>query len=151
MMRRIIIINDAQLSNSFYIVQSPYVLCRLFRKQEDKADVSKYDEVENTGSSPTATRSSPDDASSDLVQATPTSGIQVGDQSEGIKRWLTDKSDNMTPTALLPVDTSSISYNSCMASDAEEDHVPEGTGIEVREVDSINFHAEKFLFFGISC
>lgn len=132
-------------------MQSPFVLCRLFRKQEEKADVSKYDEVENTGSSPTATRSPPDDASSDLVQATPTSGMQVGDQSEGIKRWLTDKSDNMTPTTLLPVDTSSISYNSCMASDAEEDHVLEGTGIEVREVDSINFHVEKSPFFGISC
>lgn len=36
-------------------MQSPFVLCRLFRKQEEKADVSKYDEVENTGSSPTAT------------------------------------------------------------------------------------------------
>jgi hypothetical protein len=111
-------------------MQSPFVLCRLFRKQEEKADVSKYDEVENTGSSPTATRSSPDDTSSDLAQATP---MQVGDQSEGIKRWLTDKSDNMTPNALLPVETSSISYNSCMASDVEEDHVLEGNGIEVRE------------------
>ncbi|XP_062145114.1 uncharacterized protein LOC133852384 isoform X2 [Alnus glutinosa] len=37
------------------MLESPFVLCRLFRKQEEKADVSKYDEVENTGSSPTAT------------------------------------------------------------------------------------------------
>lgn len=103
-------------------MQSPFVLSRLFRKPEEKAEIVKYDEVEHTGSSPTTTKSSPDDISSDLVQETPTSDMQVGNQSEGIKRWLTD--------------TGSISYNSYMASDVEEDHVPEGNGVEVRQVRS---------------
>ncbi|XP_040986340.1 protein NTM1-like 9 [Juglans microcarpa x Juglans regia] len=110
--------------------QAPFVLCRLFRKPEEKADIVKYDEVDHTGSSPTTTKSSPDDISSDVVQETPMSDMQVGNQSEGIKRWLTDELDNITPTAHMPVDTSSISY---MASDVEEDHVQEGTGIEVHQ------------------
>ncbi|KAG7956086.1 hypothetical protein I3843_11G106900 [Carya illinoinensis] len=110
--------------------QAPFVLCRLFRKPEEKADIVKYDEVDNTGSSPTTTKSSPDDLSSDVVQETPMSDVQVGNQSEGIKRWLTDELDNITPNAHMPVDTSSISY---MASDVEEDHVQEGTGIEVHQ------------------
>ncbi|KAG2680602.1 hypothetical protein I3760_11G105800 [Carya illinoinensis] len=58
------------------------------------------------------------------------SDVQVGNQSEGIKRWLTDELDNITSNAHMPVDTSSISY---MASDVEEDHVQEGTGIEVHQ------------------
>ncbi|KAG2680601.1 hypothetical protein I3760_11G105800 [Carya illinoinensis] len=110
--------------------QAPFVLCRLFRKPEEKADIVKYDEVDNTGSSPTTTKSSPDDLSSDVVQETPMSDVQVGNQSEGIKRWLTDELDNITSNAHMPVDTSSISY---MASDVEEDHVQEGTGIEVHQ------------------
>lgn len=51
--------------------QEPYVLCRLFRKPEEKLEVPKYDEVEQTGSSPAATRSSADDTSSDQFQEQP--------------------------------------------------------------------------------
>lgn len=125
-------------------VQTPFVLCRLFRKPEEKADIVKYDEVDHTGSSPTTTKSSPDDISSDVMQETPMTDMQVGNQSEGIKRWLTDESDNITPNTHMPVDTSSISY---MASDVEEDHVQEGTGTEVRQVISFTMHK---LFIGIN-
>ncbi|KAJ0048558.1 hypothetical protein Pint_14929 [Pistacia integerrima] len=46
-----------------------FVLCRLFRKSDEKNDVLKYDEVEQAGS-PVTTKSSPEDTSSDLVQET---------------------------------------------------------------------------------
>lgn len=114
----------------FHTVQAAFVLCRLFHKPEEKSPVLKYDEVDPTGLSPTTTKSSPDDTLSDVVQLqeTATSVIPVRSQSEGIKRWLTDKSDNMTPTALVPAETSSNSY---VPSDVE-DHVPEEDALEVR-------------------
>ena len=54
--------------------------------------------------------------------------MPVRSQSEGIKRWLTDKSDNMTSNALVPAETSSNSY---LPSDVD-DHVPEEDALEVR-------------------
>ena len=90
-------------------MQAAFVLFRLFNKPEEKSPVSKYDEVDPTGLSPTTTKSSPDDTLSDVVQLqeTATSVMPVRSQSEGIKRWLTGKSDNMTPNALVPAETSS--------------------------------------------
>lgn len=108
------------------MVQGAFVLCRLFRKPEEKSDALKCDEVDQIGLSPTATKSSPDDTASDLLQETPTSDVQC-DQSEGLKGWLTDdKLENMTPSA-RPVESCSNSY---MASDVE-DHVAEETPLEV--------------------
>ncbi|XP_031274708.1 protein NTM1-like 9 isoform X2 [Pistacia vera] len=49
--------------------QGAFVLCRLFRKSDEKNDVPKYDEVEQAGS-PVTNKSSPEDTSSDLVQET---------------------------------------------------------------------------------
>ena len=111
-------------------MQAAFVLFRLFNKPEEKSPVSKYDEVDPTGLSPTTTKSSPDDALSDVVQLqeTATSVMPVRSQSEGIKRWLTDKSDNMTSNALVPAETSSNSY---LPSDVD-DHVPEEDALEVR-------------------
>lgn len=86
--------------------QAAFVLCRLFRKPEEKVDVLKYDEVEQT-ESPHTNKSSPDDTSSDLVQETA-------------------MSDYVTPNAVLPVESCG---NSHMTSDVE-DHSTEGTVLE---------------------
>lgn len=111
------------------MVQGAFVLFRLFRKPDDRLDVSKYDEVEPTGLSPTMTKSSPEDTSSDLVQETAVSDTQAGKQSEGIQRWLTDKSDNMTTNdASVPVDSACNSY---LPSEVE-DHAAEEAATEVR-------------------
>lgn len=107
-------------------MQGAFVLCRLFHKPEEKADVLKYDEVEQTGLSPTTTKSSPDETSSDVVQETATSDMQGEKQSESIMRWWNDKSDNMSPDALPPVPGDSY-----MASDVEDPGAEE-TGIQVR-------------------
>ncbi|CAL1386639.1 unnamed protein product [Linum trigynum] len=72
--------------------QTAYVLCRLFRKEE-LINVGKYGDVEQTGYSPTTTKSSPDDDDASC--------------------------DNMTPTALIPPTDSSCN-NSHMNSDVED-------------------------------
>ncbi|XP_008245853.1 PREDICTED: protein NTM1-like 9, partial [Prunus mume] len=104
--------------------QGAFVLCRLFHKPEEKADVLKYDEVEQTGLSPTTTKYSPDETSSDVVQETATPDMQGEKQSESIMRWWNDKSDNMSPDALPPVPGDSY-----MASDVEDPGAEE-TGIQ---------------------
>lgn len=103
---------DLRLILSYIIIQGAYVLCRLFRKPEEKTDNCKFDEVEHTGFSPTTVKSSPDDTSSDLFQEQSHQDMEVGKQPEGIKRLLTDKSDEMTSNSYVRVE-------SCM-SDADD-------------------------------
>ncbi|KAK0587770.1 hypothetical protein LWI29_028672 [Acer saccharum] len=87
-------------------LQGSFVLCRLFRKSDEKNDVVKYDEVDRT-SSPNTNRSSPDDTSSDLVQ------------ENSIR-------DDAITNDVVPVESCG---NSHMTSDVE-DHSAEGTTIE---------------------
>ncbi|XVF12816.1 hypothetical protein REPUB_Repub08aG0152700 [Reevesia pubescens] len=94
--------------------QGPFVLCRLFHKPEEKIDIVKYDEVEQTGYSPTMTKSSPDDTSSDLLQDTVSSETQA------------QKANNLTQNGQITGDSS---CNSHMTSDAE-DHAAEETMVE---------------------
>ncbi|CAM8900027.1 unnamed protein product [Rhodiola kirilowii] len=102
--------------------QGAFVLCRLFRKSDEKIDAPKYDEVDHTGSSPATTRSSPDDTSSDIVQE---AGVLQEKQPEGIKRWLTDKADKMNDSFAGPVDSCCSNLNS-----DSEDHAVERTSPE---------------------
>lgn len=96
----------------------------MFRKPEEKVDVLKYDEVEQT-ESPDTNKSSLDDTSSDLVQETA-------------------MSDYVTPNAVLPVESCG---NSHITSDVE-DHSIEGTVLEVTEL--IIFMRLIFVFDVIS-
>ncbi|GMN31177.1 hypothetical protein TIFTF001_003133 [Ficus carica] len=116
-----------------YLVE-PFVLCRLFRKLEEKLDAPKFDEANQIGSPPTLTKSSPDDTSSDVLQETATSDMPVGEEPEVIYRWSTEKLDTMTPSAPGPVESVS---NSNMASDLE-DHTtdqdtPKGVAMQMEE------------------
>ncbi|KAG5235797.1 NAC family protein [Salix suchowensis] len=104
--------------------QGAFVLSRLFRKPEERSSVVKYDEIEQNGYSPTAAKSSPDDASSDLVQETATSDMNSGMQLEDTK--MLSESDNMTSNAVVPIDSCS---NSRATSDFE-DQFPEATAVE---------------------
>ncbi|XWS61481.1 hypothetical protein CRYUN_Cryun07bG0129300 [Craigia yunnanensis] len=88
--------------------QSAFVLCRLFHKPEEKNDIVKYDEVEQTGYSPTMTKSSPDDTSSDLLQDTVSYETQA------------QKPNNLMQNGQVTGDSS---CNSHMTSDAEETEV----------------------------
>lgn len=106
----------------------------------------KYDEVEQTGLSPTA-KSSPDEALSDVVPETPVSDVQEKSQSDGIKWWLTDKLDKVTPNGQMPVESC---CNSIMTSDLE-DGITDGTPLEVKNLhppwnSSSCFYPPKRLF-----
>ncbi|XP_007039299.2 PREDICTED: protein NTM1-like 9 [Theobroma cacao] len=94
--------------------QGAFVLCRLFHKLEEKNDTVKYEEVEQTGYSPTMTKSSRDDTSSDLLQDTVSSDTQA------------QKPDNVMQNGQVTGDSS---CNSHMTSDAE-DHATEETAVE---------------------
>lgn len=104
--------------------QNPFVLCRLFHKPDERIDAVKYDEVDQNGYSPTMTKSSPDDTSSDLVQEIVTPEPEK--QSEGKSRWLTDKCDEVSQNGQVIIDGS---CNSHMSSDVE-DHVVEENAVE---------------------
>ncbi|KAF2290258.1 hypothetical protein GH714_005674 [Hevea brasiliensis] len=83
--------------------QGAFVLCRLFRKPEEKTDIVKYDEVDQTGYSPTTSKSSPDDNTSDLVQESATSAIQARKPSEDVE----DHAAEMTAMVHPPVEENS--------------------------------------------
>ncbi|XP_024026858.1 protein NTM1-like 9 isoform X2 [Morus notabilis] len=110
--------------------QEAFVLCRLFRKPEEKSDALKHDEVNQTGSSPTITKSSPDDTSSDLLQETAPSDMPIGEEPEVINRWSTEKLDIMIARAPGPVESGS---NSNMASDVEDHATDQETPREMEE------------------
>ena len=114
------------LNSFFHLDQGAFVLFRLFRKPEERTDVVKYEEIEQIGYSPTVAKSSPDNASSDLIQETATSDLHSGKQSGDIKMWLTE-SDNLTTNSVIPVDSCSNSH----ATSDIEDQVPEATAVEV--------------------
>lgn len=114
---------------SFHMVQEPFVLCRLFRKPEEKSDAPKFDEANQSGSPPTLTKSSPDDTSSDLLQETAMSDMPVGEEPEVIYGWSPEKLDTMTPSAPGPVESVS---NSNMASDMEDHATDQDTPKGVR-------------------
>ncbi|KAG4117637.1 hypothetical protein ERO13_D12G243900v2 [Gossypium hirsutum] len=95
--------------------QSAFVLCRLFHKVEERNDIVKYDEVEQTGYSPAMIKSSPDDTSSDLLQDTVSSDTQA------------QKPDNLMQNDRITGDTSSC--NSHMTSNADY-HATEETMME---------------------
>ncbi|XP_022722255.1 protein NTM1-like 9 [Durio zibethinus] len=94
--------------------QGAFVLCRLFHKPEEKNDIVKYDELEQKQYSATMTKSTPDDASLDLLQDTVSYETQV-----------------QKPSSLMQngQGTCDNSCKSHMASDAE-DHAAEETVIE---------------------
>ncbi|XP_022762277.1 protein NTM1-like 9 [Durio zibethinus] len=90
--------------------QGAFVLCRLFHKPEEKNDIVKYHEVEQIGYSPTMTKSSPDDASSDLLQDNMSSETQA------------QKPDDLMLNGQVTGDSS---CNSHMTSDLEDNAADE--------------------------
>ncbi|GAV75125.1 NAM domain-containing protein [Cephalotus follicularis] len=113
--------------------QSPFVLCRLFRKPDDKADSPNSDQLKQTGSFPSLTKSSPDDTTSDLLEET--SAVQDGNQ-------LTGKCNRMTPNDHVPIESCS---NGLLISDVED------YGAEEKPIDAYPTPAEILNFNQSEC
>ncbi|KAJ0968552.1 hypothetical protein J5N97_025469 [Dioscorea zingiberensis] len=112
--------------------QGGFVLCRLFRKPEERSPSSNVDEMEINGVSPSPPRSSPEetqlevDASVQLAtplnQKLPVSDLQgitqplpIEKQSSGIERWLADKADHTPVYTVKPENAncySNVSHDS---------------------------------------
>ncbi|XWS38111.1 hypothetical protein CRYUN_Cryun19dG0102200 [Craigia yunnanensis] len=115
--------------------QGAFVLCRLFHKPEEKNDIVKYDEVEQTGYSPTMKKSSHVDASSDLLQDTVSSETQA------------QKPDNLMQNGQVRGD---ISCNSHMTSDVEDNAAKE-TVVEKYPLPGGNLNLYEPNFGEIDC
>ncbi|KAK4747973.1 hypothetical protein SAY87_014559 [Trapa incisa] len=116
-----------------------YVLCRLFRKSEEKAEALNYNGVEPTTSSPIA-KSSPEDTSSDFVHEAAALDMQITRQSDGTKHWPTDHLDTISSNSHLPVESCTNGY---MTSDVEE-HTTEGLAHEADLLDEAFHNQDGF-------
>ncbi|XP_010529684.1 PREDICTED: NAC domain-containing protein 14 [Tarenaya hassleriana] len=77
--------------------QNPYVLCRLFHKPSDSCGTANCDELENAKSTPTSTKSIPDDTSSEMVQETATSRSQASKETDDTEKSPSGKYDDVKP------------------------------------------------------
>ncbi|KAF8116369.1 hypothetical protein N665_0019s0047 [Sinapis alba] len=76
--------------------QNPYVLLRLFHKP---SDVANCDGVENVNATPTTTRCSREDNSSEMIQETATSRVHAQNISDDTERCPSDKGSDVKPNA----------------------------------------------------
>ncbi|VYS47865.1 unnamed protein product [Arabidopsis thaliana] len=90
--------------------QNPYVLCRLFHKPSDSCDPAHCEEIENVNFTPTTTRCSPDDTSSEMVQETATSGVHALDRSDDTERCLSDKGNNDVKPDISVINNTSVNH-----------------------------------------
>lgn len=80
-------------------------MCRLFHKVDEKSEDSKYDEVEPTGSSPSTSKSSPDEISLLEVCHRPAPvDTDVVNAPEDRKKWAANETDHRMTTTLVPAE-----------------------------------------------
>ncbi|PON71937.1 NAC domain containing protein [Parasponia andersonii] len=108
--------------------QSPFVLCRLFKKQDETVEGSNCEEAELTELSPN-TKFSPEETQSEL--ALPPEPLPSGEQAEKLStRVECTMAETSEETISVAVATIGFPSNSCNAYDAE-DQVKEETTSEV--------------------
>lgn len=102
----------------FHLIQSPFVLCRLFRKQDGSVDAPNCDETEPTVLSPTPGKSSPEDTRSEL-EGVPVSpfGVQADEHLALIEYSGAENSDGATSDIVVSHDHVSNSFNGCETGD----------------------------------
>ncbi|TKY73998.1 NTM 9 [Spatholobus suberectus] len=93
--------------------QNPYVLCRLFKKQDESLEVSHCDEAEQTASTPIAADYSPGEMQSDLaVNAVSPSQVTEDDKH---RTMIPANSEEAISNFVTPVDSHSDGYDACDA------------------------------------
>lgn len=99
-------------------MQNPFVLCRLFKKQDETIDDSNFAEVEPAVSSSTAAISSPQDTQSDhALGPTSPSFERLDEKPTKVECTIADYSNGMEPDTLQPVECPSNTYNGYDAED----------------------------------
>ncbi|KAK7385481.1 hypothetical protein VNO78_31203 [Psophocarpus tetragonolobus] len=98
--------------------QNPYVLCRLFKKQDESLEGSNGDDVERTTSTPTTAYYSPDEIQSDSAQV-PASSSQVTEDDKPLA-VIAENSEEAISNIITPVDCQS---DGCDAPDAQNKFV----------------------------
>lgn len=102
----------------FHLIQSPFVLCRLFKKQDASIDGPNCDETEPTVISPTPGKSSPEDTQSELEGVPPSPfGVQADEHPARTEYSGAENSDGATSDIVAPHDYISNSFNGCEAGD----------------------------------
>ncbi|CAN6564643.1 unnamed protein product [Malus baccata var. baccata] len=101
--------------------QSSFVLCRLFKKQDETIEDSNFDEAEPTASSTIAVVSSPQDVQSDLAPVPTSPSFERQDEKPLTKVECTsaDTGNAMGSDTLPPLPTTEFPSNSCDGYDAE--------------------------------
>lgn len=92
----------------FYLYQSPYVLCRLFKKNDESIEASNCGEVEQTNSAPMAANYSPEETQSDPAPITASTSLVTEDDMQLAK--IPDISEETISKAMTSVDCYSDGY-----------------------------------------
>jgi hypothetical protein len=93
----------------FSLYQNPYVLCRLFKKNDESIEVSNCGEVEQTTSAPLAANYSPEEIQSDPAPIT-VSTSQVTEEDKQLA-VIPDISEETISNAVTSVDYHSDGYD----------------------------------------
>lgn len=94
--------------------QNPYVLCRLFKKQDESLEASNGDDVDRTASTPMTANYSPDEIQSDSALV-PASSSQVTEDDKPLP-VISENSEEAISNIITPGD---IHSDECDAPDAQ--------------------------------
>ncbi|MED6220362.1 hypothetical protein PIB30_044180 [Stylosanthes scabra] len=90
--------------------QNAYVLCRLFKKQDESLEVSNCDEVEQTDSVPMAANYSPEEIQSDQALAEVSPSQVTDDKHQGV---IPELSEEAVSNVITSADCHSDGYDAC--------------------------------------
>ncbi|KAI4338060.1 hypothetical protein L6164_016414 [Bauhinia variegata] len=85
--------------------QNAFVLCRLFRKQDETLEGSNCDEVEQTVLTPIAAKNSPEDLAT--IAVSPPSQVTEDRKHHGVLSSITENSEEATSNVITPTDCQS--------------------------------------------
>ncbi|KAL1290645.1 hypothetical protein HN51_059195 [Arachis hypogaea] len=90
--------------------QNAYVLCRLFKKQDESLEVSNCDEVEQTDSAPMAANYSPEEIQSDQALAEVSPSQVTDEKHQGV---IPENSEEAVSNVITSADCHSDGYDAC--------------------------------------